>query len=238
MGDHLQTEAVTVCRNEDASLPLPKNDEENQDLGQLGGGLIDAFDFDQDGVWVDSNGHELEYFRSHVYYGDDGYAWQQPGSFSYQYIFGGYSEEHLWIKVPDLQRIVQVRCFKLLNPPCVPPSVNELFEYLGAILKNVHNEVSSWKPGKYERRGERAQTWLSSILYPFWRSFDYEINDIPESVLGSNCFIGISDTVSLCNRFAVLLDWMNLNCSRRCKLVNRKKPALERRCRKILSWKP
>ena len=53
--------AVATCREEGGSLPLPKNDEENEDFKLVGGGLIDATDFDGDGVWHDSYGNVVTY---------------------------------------------------------------------------------------------------------------------------------------------------------------------------------
>ena len=61
MGHIDKDEAVATCREEGGTLPLPKNDEEKEDFRTLGG-LIDATDFDGDGVWHDSYGNVVTYF--------------------------------------------------------------------------------------------------------------------------------------------------------------------------------
>ena len=60
MGHIDKDEAVATCREEGGTLPLPKNDEEKEDFRTLGG-LIDATDFDGDGVWHDSYGNVVTY---------------------------------------------------------------------------------------------------------------------------------------------------------------------------------
>ena len=85
MGSHPRPEAAAICREVGGHLPLPKNDEENEDFksSQIRGKLTDATDLDGDGVWEDSYGNEVTYF---------GQLWHYPieqlqgGPWTYRYM--------------------------------------------------------------------------------------------------------------------------------------------------------
>ena len=81
-------EAAAICREEGASLPLPKNDAELESFrtGFAGlkdsGLIIDASDSDEDGVWEDSYGNVVTYFAPLHYYPSG----QKYSVFNYRYM--------------------------------------------------------------------------------------------------------------------------------------------------------
>ena len=167
------SKGADICRQIGGSLPLPKNDEENEDFTDLHGGLIDATDLDGDGVWEDSYGNEVTYFAPYVYYGTDT---QEPSAeYSYQYIESASSSwtELLWYKRPDLDGFVgyvRIVCVIPLEPPptpsCdAPTTYAQLFQLVESVIDGAVAEVSAWTPGQYPKRGIRAQNWLRSILH-------------------------------------------------------------------------
>ena len=86
MGHHGYGEAAAVCREEGASLPLPKTPEELESFQKFNGlewGLIvDATDLNEDGAWEDSYGNSVTYFPPFYYYP----VGQQRSTYSYQYM--------------------------------------------------------------------------------------------------------------------------------------------------------
>ena len=67
------SQGARLCREEGASLPLPKNEEENNAFKAVGG-LLDATDLDFDGVWKDSFGNVVNYFGPFTSWSkDEGY---------------------------------------------------------------------------------------------------------------------------------------------------------------------
>ena len=175
MGHHPASEGAIICREEGASLPLPKNDQENADFSYFGGGLIDATDLDEDGVWEDSYGNEVTYMASHVYYDSDSHL---VGLYKYQYILPAFSSgnEFLWYIMPEDGTdpiICQIPLELPPAPSCEPPTTyNQLFESLSSVIENVDAEVSEWTPGRYKKRGIRAESWLRGILVSTQRFVD------------------------------------------------------------------
>ena len=61
--------ALSVCEGFGASLPLPRNEQENTDLNNIFESLrtylvaLGATDVETEGSWVDSNGDALTYFN-------------------------------------------------------------------------------------------------------------------------------------------------------------------------------
>ena len=91
MGSHPRPEAAALCREVGGQLPLPKNDEENEDFKSpyIRGKLTDATDLDGDGIWHDSYGNEVTYFGSPFWY----YPIEnlQGGVWTHSYMGGAHS---------------------------------------------------------------------------------------------------------------------------------------------------
>ena len=132
---------------------------------------MDATDLDEDGVWENSYGNEVTYFAPYKFYGTNTL---RPGSYKYQYIF--LWDEFLWYIMPEvgsLPIICQIPLELSPTPSCEPPTTyNQLFESLSSVIENVDAEVSEWTPGRYKKRGIRAESWLRGILISTQRFVD------------------------------------------------------------------
>ena len=127
MGSYPRPEAAAICRGVGGQLPLPKNDEENEDFQSpyIRGKLTDATDLDGDGIWHDSYGNEVTYFAPLWYYSIENL---QGGPWTYSYMSGSRSmfltpepenADFVWTVYPNLGQI-GVTCQIPLAPPKSP----------------------------------------------------------------------------------------------------------------------
>ena len=118
MGFHPYDEAAAICRDEGASLLLPKNNEELESLrtgfaGLNPGLVIDATDIDEDGVWEDSYGNVVT-FSVPLYYYPSG---QQSSYYSYRYMAVKKKDDDLLVYVTPNRSTGFVFCQLPLDPP-------------------------------------------------------------------------------------------------------------------------
>lgn len=117
MGFQSYVEGNVICREEGASLPLPKNAEELESFlsfdGLDYGLLIDATDMDENGVWEDSNGNVVTYFPPAYYFPSGA---QYSTIYSYQYMsIREMNANFVSFVTPDRGQ-ARVYCQKPLNP--------------------------------------------------------------------------------------------------------------------------
>ena len=127
MGSHPHPEGAAICRGVGGQLPLPKNDEENEDFQSpyIRGKLTDATDLDGDGVWHDSYGNEVTYFAP-LWYKNikelQGGVWQygwMSGSRSI-YLTPEPEDDFVWTVYPNIGN-TGVTCQIPLAPPAPEP---------------------------------------------------------------------------------------------------------------------
>ena len=88
LGMHPLPEAAARCREIGGQLPLPKNDEENEDFKKMHGKMLDATDLDGDGIWHDSYGNEVTYFPTLWYTYGPTIENILGGPYTYSYMVG------------------------------------------------------------------------------------------------------------------------------------------------------
>ena len=174
-------EAAALCRENGGQLPLPRNDEENEYFTkQIGGGMIDSFDLDGDGIWHDSYGNEVTYFAPFWYYPIENL---QGGVWQYGYMSTARATsldpqpanaEIVWTVYPNLGKPI-VRCMIPLASSCrETTSYADMFTLLAISIDFVNTEVLALTPGskeyqQYQNKGARADKWLKSIVDSTYR---------------------------------------------------------------------